>query len=130
MNEKKNKKGAKILLIEDDELTIRTIKLFLEQEGYSIWVAENGKKAIKMLELKPDLILLDLVLPELNGFEVLKIIRQEKGLQIPIIILSNLGRDEDIKRGLELGANDYLVKLQLSLQTIARKIKNILESSL
>ncbi len=130
MNEKKNNKTTRILFIEDDELTIRTIKVFLEQQGFSVAVAEDGERALKMLESepKPDLILLDLVLPELNGFEVLKIIRRKMGLKTPVIILSNLGRDEDIKRGLELGANDYLVKLQFSLQTIAGKIKDVLSN--
>ncbi len=129
MKQKENRIKAKILLIEDDELTVKTIKSTLEREGYYVSVAKDGDKAIEMIGEEADLILLDLVLPQQNGFEVLEIIRQEKRLKTPVIILSNLGKDEDIGRAMELGANDYLIKSDFSIQAIIRKIKTILEQT-
>lgn len=129
MKQKENRIKAKILLIEDDELTVKTIKSTLEREGYYVSVAKDGDEAIEMIGEEVDLILLDLVMPQRSGFEVLKIIRQEKRLKTPVVILSNLGKDEDMRQALELGANDYLVKSDFSIQTIIRKIETIMEQA-
>lgn len=128
MDENQNKATAKIFFIEDDDLTIKTVKFVLEREGYEVLIARDGQEAIEMLDYPADLILLDLVLPQKNGFEVLKVIRQEKKLGTPVIVLSNLGKDKDVERALNLGANDYLIKNESSMETIVRKIRDVCQS--
>lgn len=123
MNQDKSKTATKILLIEDDEPTIKTIKFVLEREGYVVSIARDGEEALKMLDQEPDAILLDLVMPRRNGSEVLKIIRQEKCLKTPVIILSNLSKNDDVRRAMELGASDYLIKNELSIGVLVQKIK-------
>lgn len=115
----------KILFIED-EFTLQNIMgKFLEKEGYEIIHAFDGEIGLRLAEeKKPDLILLDLVLPKLNGFEVLKKIKKKKKIQnIPVIVLTNLGSPEDIKKILELGATTFLIKADQNLKDIAGKIK-------
>jgi DNA-binding response OmpR family regulator len=103
-------KAKKILLIEDDKPTVKVVKFMLEQEGYKVSVATDGEKAISALDNPADLILLDLLIPKVDGFKVLKTIRQEKKLRLPVVVFSNLSRQKDIERAAELGADDYLVK--------------------
>ncbi|MDD4901630.1 MAG: response regulator [Patescibacteria group bacterium] len=114
----------KILLIEDDKPTVKIVKLMLEQEGYEVSVAGDGEKAIEALKNPADLILLDLLIPKIDGFQVLKIIRQEKKLKLPVVVFSNLSRQRDIEQAAELGANDYLVKSEFSAGKLKQKINN------
>jgi two-component system, OmpR family, response regulator VicR len=116
-------KKKKILIVEDDKATIRVIKLILEQDGYEFVFATNGDEAIKALDKSMDLIMLDLVLPKKDGFEILKEIRKDKKLETPVIIFSNLSRQKDMARAAELGANDYLVKSEFSASRLRQKIK-------
>ncbi len=115
----------KILVVEDDQFMQRIYKTKLESSGFKIISAGNGKEAIEKSETEtPDLILLDLVLPEISGFEVLtKLKENSKTSQIPVIILSNLGQKEDIEKGLSLGADDYLVKAMHPINAVIDKIK-------
>jgi len=129
MNQNKNEKPRKILFIEDDEQTIKTVKFILESENYEVSVAKDGEAAVRMLDNSADLILLDLVLPQKSGFDILKVIRQEKGLKIPVIILSNLAESMNIEKALKLGANDYIVKNEFPIQIIIDKIKSVLMPS-
>jgi CheY-like chemotaxis protein len=119
---------AKILIIEDEQfirdIYIRQIqKIGFEIEGYG-----SGKKGLEALEHgKYDLILLDIMLPDINGLEVLKQIKQDPASsKIPIILLTNLGQDEIIKEGFALGANSYLIKASYTPDQIAQEVKNIL----
>lgn len=117
-----------ILLIEDEE-SFRTIYGdVIRNDGYEILEAEDGERGLELVkEKKPDLVLLDLVLPKLHGLEVLKKIRADETTQnIPVLILSVLGAQEDIKKGLELGANDYTVKGFYSPREILSKIHSLL----
>lgn len=123
------KNSKKILLIEDDQKTAEIIKFVLEQEGYMVVVVASGEAAVRMLDRDIDLIVLDLLMPGMSGFEVLSVIRKDKALKMPIVVLSNLGKEESIERALELGADDYLVKSNLSLNVITMKIKKILEKT-
>ncbi len=118
-----------ILIIEDDEFLRGLISKKLLVEDFKISVAVDGGEAVKKIkEEKPDLILLDLILPVMDGFEVLAQIKKDSSINsIPVIILSNLGEKEDIDKGLELGAIDYLVKAQLTPEEIVAKIGSILE---
>lgn len=118
---------AKILIIEDDEFLRGLLVKKLSEEGYEMEQAENGELGMELiLKQKPDLVLLDLLLPTIHGFEVLSWLRERGGevSDTPVIILSNLGNEEDIKKGYELGANDFLVKAKFTPQQIAEKIKS------
>lgn len=116
-----------IMLCEDEEFVARSYLRKLEAEGYTVIHAHNGQEALTLLETeKPDLILLDLMMPLKTGFEVLKEINastDENLKKIPIIVASNLGQKSDIDESKKLGAKDFLVKSNVSLKELAEKIK-------
>jgi DNA-binding response OmpR family regulator len=117
-----------ILIIEDDKFLRELIAQKLIKEGYEISEAIDGEEGLKKVrEEKPNLVLLDLILPGMDGFEVLSKMKEDLALaQIPVIILSNLGQKEDVERGLKLGAVDYLIKAHFTPGEIIEKIKNAL----
>ena len=121
--------AKKILIIEDDKFLRELIGQKLLKEGYDIVEAVDGEKGIKSIkDEKPDLILLDLILPGMDGFEVLTKIKEDSKIaQIPVIILSNLGQKDDIEKGLKIGAVDYLIKAHFTPGEIIDKIKVILK---
>jgi len=118
-----------ILIVEDDKFLRELITQKLIKEGYETSEAIDGEEGIKKIkEEKPDLVLLDLILPGIDGFEVLSKMKEDLALaQIPVIILSNLGQKEDVERGLKLGAVDYLIKAHFTPGEIIEKIKNVLK---
>lgn len=120
--------AKKILVIEDDRFLRRLLLERLEDEGYSVDGAVDGEEGLKKAkETKFDLILLDLILPGIDGFEVLTNLKKEESLKdIPVLILSNLGQKEEIEKGLKLGAIDYIIKAHFTLDEIVEKIKRIL----
>ena len=125
-----NTAKAKILLVEDDNF-LRSICLKkLVKEGFEVFEAIDGEKALKNLEkYSPNIVLLDLVLPTMDGFEILTSIRKNpdpKLAAVPIIILSNLGQDEEIKKAMDLGANMFLVKANFTTGEIVKKVKKLL----
>ena len=115
----------RIMIVEDDEFLRALTAKRLEKEGYEVKVALDGDHALEAIkEAKPDLILLDLLLPGLNGFEVLKKVRAESDLKaIPVIVFSNLGQKEDIEKAKEAGANDFLIKANFTLDDLIGKLK-------
>ena len=119
----------KILIIEDDKFLRELITRQLVNEGYQPIEATNGEEGVRTAKSeKPDLILLDLILPGIDGFEALARIRKDQETaNLPVIILSNLGQKEDIERGLKLGATDYLIKAHFSPGEIIEKIASILK---
>jgi DNA-binding response OmpR family regulator len=119
---------AKILIVEDDRFLRELIARKLRNEGYEVIEAVDGEEGLKRIkEEKPDLVLLDLILPGIDGFEVLESAKKDSEIaSIPVIILSNLGQREEIERGLKLGAIDYLIKAHFTPGEIIEKIKNIL----
>jgi len=119
---------AKILVAEDDLFLVKAYQAKLTKEGWEVAIAINGEEAMhKVRSEKPDLILLDLVMPKKDGFEVLEELKDDKDLsKIPVIILSNLGQESDVERGKALGAVDYIIKTDLSIQNLVKKIKEIL----
>lgn len=121
------KKLKKILIIEDDLITREALELKLNGAGFLTIVSTTGIGGFKKAKNeKPDIILLDIILPDFKEFEVLKKFKKSHFTKkIPVIILTNLGQDKDIKTGLELGADAYLVKASLTLNNIVAKIKNI-----
>jgi DNA-binding response OmpR family regulator len=118
-----------ILIVEDDKFLRELIAQKLTKEGYDISEAVDGEEGIKKIKTeKPDLVLLDLILPGIDGFEVLSRMKADEKLAgIPVIILSNLGQREEIERGLKLGANDYMIKAHFTPREIIDKIKSVLK---
>lgn len=121
----------KILLVEDDKFLSTALGDKLTREGFTVIKAVNGQEAVtKIRSQQPDLILLDLIMPQKNGFEVLAEIKLEQTFKhIPVIVLSNLGQEADIKKAKELGAVDYLVKSDVEMRTVVEKIKAELAKS-
>lgn len=114
----------KILVVDDEKDLVALIKDFLEAEGYLVYIAYDGKQAIESFKLyKPDLAILDIMIPFINGIEVCKIIRQESS--IPILILSARESDADKVRGLGLGADDYITKPFSPIELVARVKANL-----
>ncbi len=119
----------KILIIEDDRFLRELIARKLSDEGFVVTEAMDGEEGLKMVrEIKPDLVLLDLILPSIDGFEVLSQMKEDEKLKsIPVIILSNLGQKEEVEKGLKMGAVDYLIKAHFTPGEITEKIKNNLK---
>jgi len=124
----KNQKPI-LLIIEDDEILLRALYILFHKSNYTIASAVNGDTGLKMAQrLKPDMILLDLLLPKMDGFDILEHLKSNSELKkIPVIVLSNLGSDSDIKRAKSLGAEDYFIKAKTDLSTLAKKIKIFLK---
>jgi len=119
----------RILIIEDDKFLRELIVRKLTGEGFDVSEAVDGEEGLKKIkEEKPDLVLLDLILPGIDGFEVLARMKEESALaSIPVIILSNLGQREEVEKGMKLGAIDYLIKAHFTPGEIIEKIKNTLK---
>ncbi len=117
-----------ILLVEDDKFLSSLLKTRLEKENIKVIHAEDGEAALEILKtLTPDLILLDLILPKKMGFEVMEILQQNPLLKRgPVVIISNLGQDADVAKGRALGAIDYFIKAQTSIDDLISKIKNFI----
>jgi len=115
----------KILIVEDDKFLRELIVRKLNEEDFGVSEAVDGEEGIKkVIEEKPDLVLLDLILPGIDGFEVLARMKKESALSsIPVIILSNLGQKDDVEKGLKMGAIDYLIKAHFTPGEIIEKIK-------
>ncbi len=127
--DKKTKKQKKILLVEDDSMINSIYKIKLEQSGFFVVIAENGADGVKLaISQKPNLILLDVMLPQMDGFAVLqKIKTNRKTKKIPVIMLTNLGTTEDMKKGMDFGADEYLIKANLTPNQLSNKINKILK---
>lgn len=115
-----NKK--KIIIIEDDKPISNILHLKLEDAGFEAIVAYNGKTGIEEVEKGCDLVILDLMMPVKDGFEVLKELNEKK-IQIPVIVMSNLSQDEDIDRAKKLGAKDYFVKSNIDLKDVISQVE-------
>ncbi len=118
----------KILFIEDEQALQKTIGDRLSQEGYEVISALDGEIGLNLAGIKnPDLILLDLILPKVQGLEVLKKLKESnKTKEIPVVVLTNLEEMEKVDKALELGATAYLVKTNYSLEEVVEKIKNLI----
>lgn len=117
-------KKDKILIIEDDKSLVKIIESALDLKKFEVILAiDSGEGLDKAIMEKPAVIVLDILLPGENGFECLKRLKEHKGTkEIPVIILSNLGQAEEIRKGLSLGAVDYLVKADFSIDEVIKKI--------
>jgi len=124
-----NASNKKILLVEDDQTLSETYTERFTAEGFELKSAKNGEEAMALaLAFKPDLILLDIMMPKVSGFDVIDILRNTpETADIKIIVLSALGQQEDIDKAKSLGANDYLVKSQVVLADIVDRVRQHLE---
>lgn len=118
----------KILVIEDDRFLSSLMKARLEKEGFSVTQAFDGEEAMNFLkQLKPDLILMDLIMPKVSGFELLESISVDPQIsKIPVMILSNLGQDSDIDKVKRLGAIEYFVKVKTSIDDLVVHVKELI----
>jgi DNA-binding response OmpR family regulator len=118
----------KILLIEDEDFLRRIFKMRLVADGYEVTDVGSAEKALDCLkEAAPDLIILDLYLPQMNGFELLKLLKANPSrANTPVLILSGLGQEADIRKGLELGAQEFIVKTNVSPPELLNKIHHML----
>ena len=119
----KNKK--RVLLVEDEGSLVNILRENLIEEGFDVLVAIQGEEALqKITDEHPDLVLLDIILPRLDGFVFLKKVKNDPDLKtIPIVVLSNLGQDGDVAKGKELGASDYLVKANHPISSVIATVK-------
>ncbi len=115
----------KILIVEDEKIMLNLLKEKLAMEGYDVVTASDGEEGfLKIKEEFPDLILLDIIMPKMNGFEVMEKVRKNDKLRnIPIIVISNSGQPVEINRIKELGAKDWLIKTEFDPQEVLQKIK-------
>jgi two-component system OmpR family response regulator len=121
--------GKKLLIIEDDTFLQGLAANKLQAEGFEVNTSATGQAALTELANQTyDIIILDLMLPDISGFDILKQIRErETNSEIPVLIFSNLSDDADIKKGLELGATDYLVKANFTLDELAEKVRKVFQ---
>ena len=122
---------AKILFIEDDPLLVKIYSTRLSQDGFEVLSAENGEAGLQVAETQvPDLIVLDIMMPRLDGFSVLEKLRTgEKTKNTPILVYSNLGQEDEIARAKKMGATDFIIKANLSPTEMIAKIKEYLPKS-
>ena len=118
-----------ILLVEDDPFLIDIYTTKLKESGFSVGIAEDGDDCLrKVKESPPDILLLDIVLPRVNGWEILRKIKQDEKLkQIEVIILSNLGEKDEVEKGMKMGAARYLVKAHYTPTEVIKEIKKIIK---
>ncbi|MDO8592616.1 MAG: response regulator [bacterium] len=123
----KNKKT--ILVVEDDSMISSMYKTKFEADGFNVLTAEDGAFGLELAKKeKPDIIMLDIILPQLDGFSVLEEVKKDKATKkIPVIMLTNLGTNEDKIKGQKMGAVDYLVKASLTPGQVSAKIKQVLK---
>ena len=118
---------AKVLVVEDDRFLVSAYRAKLEKSGYEVQIASDGDEALAVLKsFTPDVMLLDLVMPRRDGFSTLEEIKKDSRLdKIPVIVTSNLGQKEDIDKAMALGANDYIIKSDLSIEELVGKIQKV-----
>ena len=122
-------KPKKVLLIEDDQMVVRLYKRKLTMDGFDLLLAFNGEEGLEVLEKEiPDIILLDIMMPKLNGLATLERIKADSRFKnIPVVILTNLGdRSDDVERCKKMGAEDYWVKVNINIETLTDNINQIL----
>lgn len=117
-----------VLIVEDDSFLANIYKTKFEMEGFKISVSENGEVAlVDVKKKKPAIILLDILLPKLDGFAVLSKLKEDKDTKdIPVILLTNLGQKDDVQKGLDMGAVDYLIKAHFKPSEVVEKVKKVL----
>ena len=116
----------RILIVEDEEIMLDLLQRKLKTHGYEVLVARDGEEGLKLIKAeKPDLIIMDLVMPKMDGFMVMEEIQKDEDLKkIPLIVVSNSGQPVELNRVKDLGAKDWLIKTEFNPQELVEKIKN------
>lgn len=119
--------GIKILIIDDDVFLAGIYGRYLNENGCEVRMARSGEDGLKQLEREiPDMVVLDLLLPEMDGFEVMETVKLHPDLErLPMVVLSNLGQREDVERAKECGAAAYLIKAHSAPQSLLRRVREI-----
>lgn len=120
----------KVLLVEDDAMLSDMYVMKFEGEGFEVWKGGNGVEGLAQLEKNgaPDIILLDVIMPQMDGFSMLaKVKENAQWKNVPVILLTNLGQEQDVKKGMAMGANDYLVKANFTPGQVVEKVKALLK---
>ncbi len=122
----------KILIVEDDRFLIKILLAKFQKEGFETRAALEGEAALRELEsFSPSVILLDIIMPKLNGFELLAILKANpKYADIPVVVLSNLSQEEDTRRAKDLGAADFFVKADVSINEVASRVREVIAKQL
>lgn len=125
---KKINGGKKVLLIEDEEMLSEMYKTKFEGEGFKFFRARDGEEGIELAKCeKPDIILLDIIMPKMDGFAVLKQLKADgDSKKAKIILLTNLGQEEDVRKGRSMGAEDYLIKANFTPAQVVAKVRKVL----
>ena len=120
--------AKKILIIEDEEILLDLLKDKLEDFGYEIYSAKDGEEGLKAIrDIVPDLILLDIIMPKMSGFEVMEAMQKDPSIKdIPVIIISNSGQPVELDKAKQLGAKDWLIKTEFDPVEVIQKVKAIL----
>lgn len=119
--------SVKILIVEDDKFLQKILVTKFTKEGFDVRVASDGEEALAMVKAdSPSIVLLDIILPKSTGYEVLTAIKTDpRTARLPVIVLSNLGQEEDISRARQIGAMDFLVKANYSINEVVQKVKEL-----
>jgi DNA-binding response OmpR family regulator len=119
--------ASKVLVVEDDAFLLRAYQFKLEKSGFEVKTANNGEDALTALKTFPaEVVLLDLVMPRKDGFATLQEIRQQERLKdLPVFVISNLGQKEEIDRVMSMGATDCLIKSNLSMEDLVKRIQAV-----
>ncbi|KKW36389.1 MAG: hypothetical protein UY81_C0030G0002 [Candidatus Giovannonibacteria bacterium GW2011_GWA2_53_7] len=121
----------KVLLVEDDTMLSDMYNMKFTNEGFEVWRGTNGVEGLAQLEKNgaPDILLLDVIMPQMDGFTMLAKVKENVAWKnVPVILLTNLGQEADVKKGLAMGANDYLVKANFTPGQVVEKVKALLKS--
>lgn len=119
----------KVLIVDDDEFLLEMYALKFKESGFDVETAVNGEDAIKKAKsINPDIILMDVVMPKMDGFDLLRNIKSENIAPNAItLILTNLGQKEDMERGIKLGAHDYIIKAHFTPSEVVRRVESLIE---
>ncbi len=122
-------KKIKVLLVEDDAMIVEMYKTRMESEGWEVFTTDLGSEAIKIAQAKkPDIVLLDIILPEVDGFAILKDLKSESSTKkIPVLMLTNLGQESDQNKGKEIGVDGYFIKSQHTPADVMIKIQSLIK---
>ncbi len=123
-----NTKKHTVLIVDDDEFLLDMYAIKFKEEGFVVEIAQSGGEALEKIDdVKPDIVLLDIVLPEMDGFSVLQKMRRDKKSGAPLVVmLTNLSQKDDTERGLRLGADDYVVKAHYTPSEVVEKVRKLL----
>ncbi len=126
-----NSLRAKVLLVDDDDQILRSLKVYLELEKYQVTTAQSGKEALeKMKSEKPEIVVLDIMMPEMDGFEVMERMKKDSELsEIPVIMLTAKGQDVDVLKGYQMGAKSYMTK-PFNLNELVENIELVLSTKM